>query len=73
LANKNNTNAWSWVDAPDLEIGDKIKGREDSWVEVTSILKVNGLIEVKTLDVEEKDTYFAGNTPIVVHNDLVKS
>ena len=73
LANKTNTNLWSWVDAPDLEIGDKIKGRGDSWVEVISVVKVNGLMEVKTLDVEEKDTYFAGNTPIVVHNDLVKA
>jgi hypothetical protein len=30
------------------------------------------MIHVKTLNVEEKDTYFAGNIPVVVHNDLVK-
>jgi hypothetical protein len=29
------------------------------------------MMQVKTLNVEEKDTYFAGNIPVIVHNDVV--
>jgi hypothetical protein len=68
LANQQDTDMWSWIDAPDLKVGDRIRGIDD-WVDVTSIVKVNEIIHVKTLNVEEKDTYFAGNIPVVVHND----
>jgi hypothetical protein len=29
LANKQGTDIWSWIDAPDLEVGDRIRGIDD--------------------------------------------
>jgi hypothetical protein len=72
LATKKDSGIWSWIDPPDLQIGDYIKGI-DNFIEVTSVVQINESLTVISMDVEEKDTYFAGNTPMVVHNDIVKA
>ncbi len=68
LINQKDTDVWSWVDAGFLKVGDKMKGIDGTAIEITSIEKINEMVEVVELDVEEIDTYFVGETPIAVHN-----
>ncbi len=68
LINKKNTDVWAWVDSPFIEIGDNMKNYSGELVEVTSIEKIIGTLEVMYIDVEDIDNYFAGETLILVHN-----
>ena len=72
LINKENTDIWSWVDTPFIEVGDNLKGTDKKIIKVESVEKINESIEVIILDVEEIDNYFAGKDPIVVHNSDLK-
>jgi hypothetical protein len=46
-----------------------MKGMNGELIEITSYQKVNAILPVKIIDVEDVDTYFAGTTPVVIHND----
>lgn len=58
---------WQWLDASELKEGDLLMG-VDREVEVGSIVFNEGPVNVVVLDAEPNDNYFAGQTPIVVHN-----
>ena len=73
FVNQAGTDTWNWIDTPYIKVGDKLKGVDGSTIEVTSYEVVNDFIEVVTLDVENIDNYFAGQTPVLVHNDVVKA
>jgi uncharacterized repeat protein (TIGR02543 family) len=69
----NQSGVWGWIEAPNIKVGDHLFGMDGSEVEVTTILHVKERLDVITLNVEETDTYFGGNTPVLIHNrDLVK-
>lgn len=59
---------WGWVDVRDMEVGDQLVDLDENIVDITSIRKVSERLDVVTLDVEDVDTYFVGNHPILVHN-----
>lgn len=73
LTNKKNTDTWAWIDPPDLEIGDRLKGMNEDMIEIITLEGVDDIIHVKTLNVETVDNYFAGQTAVLIHNDLVKA
>ena len=58
---------WSWMYADDICVGDYLLG-QDGEILVTSIEYVIAPLDVVTMDVEDIDNYFAGETPVVVHN-----
>lgn len=72
FVNQLGTDTWNWIDTPHIQVGDKLKGLDGSIIEVQSYAVVNDFIEVVTLDVENIDNYFAGQTPVLVHNNIVK-
>jgi hypothetical protein len=72
FVNQAGTDTWNWIDTPYIKVGDKLKGVDGSTIEITSYEVVNDFIEVVTLDVENIDNYFAGQTPVLVHNNIVK-
>jgi hypothetical protein len=46
-----------------------MKGMSGEFIEITSYQKIYDILPVKIIDVEDVDTYFAGTTPVVIHND----
>jgi uncharacterized repeat protein (TIGR02543 family) len=67
------TGLWGWVEAPNISVGDSLFGVNGEEIEVTEIILVPERLDVITLNVEETDTYFGGNTPVLIHNrDLIK-
>jgi hypothetical protein len=69
---KARSNTWSWVDSSYLAIGDSMLGKDGEEIIITSYNRVNTPIEVVELDTEQTDNYFAGNTPVLVHNNNFK-
>ena len=67
LVKKDNT--WQWLDAPDIEVGDFLLGMNNNPIEITSITSHKETMKVMKIDVESVDTYFAGETPVLVHNE----
>lgn len=59
---------WGWHDVEAINVGDYLWG-EQSPVEVTSVVKMEQSLRVAVIDVEEHDVYYAGNTPVLVHNN----
>ena len=45
-----------------------MKGYDGNLVEVTSIEKIEEEMHVVSIDVEDFDNYFAGETPVIIHN-----
>jgi hypothetical protein len=59
---------WKWLWASEMLEGDRVLG-VDGPIEVVSLVKMDKEIRVAIFDVEDDDVYFAGRTPILVHND----
>ena len=67
LVKKDNT--WQWLDAPDIEVGNFLLGMNNNPIEITNITSHKETMKVMKIDVESVDTYFAGETPVLVHNE----
>jgi len=68
FAKDSELNIWGWIEAPNLKVGDQLFGVDGNPVTITSIVFVPERLDVITINVEETDTYFVGNTPVLVHN-----
>ena len=63
---------YGWVDSPDINIGDFMINQDGEEVEITSIEFIPEELNVITMNVEEIDNYFAGNSRVLVHNTIEK-
>lgn len=70
LVKKQSTGVWGWHTADELVIGDCFVDIDGQEVPIHRIEYIEKAIPVVKLDVEETDTYYAGRSRIVVHNDL---
>jgi hypothetical protein len=57
---------WSWKTPTELNIGMKMFGYEGEIINIDSMERVEGEVEVVNFDVEPLDVYFAGG--VLVHN-----
>jgi len=64
------TGIWGWYDVDRIRVGDSLFGHDGKEVKIDSILYKKERLDVVMLDVEEVDTYFAGNSKVLVHNTL---
>jgi hypothetical protein len=62
---------WGWIDSSELKIGDKLLDIDKNIIEVESIEHILEPLQVVTLNVEDIDNYFAGQSHILLHNNEV--
>jgi hypothetical protein len=72
FARKPKTKKWGWIDSVDLQVGDYLFHATGEKVRVDTLEYVDDDLDIVDLDVEEVDNYFAGSTPILVHNAVQK-
>lgn len=60
---------WGWRDVSEIRVGDKLLGAHGNLVNVGKVVRIDKPIDVIVLDVESNDTYFAGNNPVLIHNN----
>lgn len=58
---------WQWADASSVVVGDYLHG-QDGDVEVTKADTINETLVVKRINVENIDTFYAGEVPVLNHN-----
>ena len=57
-----------FVDAVDLHVGDKVRGSDGALLAVTATRSYDAVLTAYNLAVDDIHTYYAGTTPVLVHN-----
>ena len=70
IISRDNTGLWKWLSVKDVKVGYKLFKEDGTIVNVNTIRYVDAFMNIVRLDVENTDTFFAGD---VLHHNLEKT